>query len=107
MTRATWGFLAILLSTSSAIPYFKYERQIETPAASGQQYAVVDETVWPHALPNLDDLRLYAVGKEIPYARRTMRGSRETEQKTIRLLAAGHPRRKNAIPSGYGGRRRV
>jgi hypothetical protein len=86
MTRATWGFLAILLSTSSAIPYFKYERPIETPAASGQQYAVVDETVWPHALPNLDDLRLFAAGKEIPYARRTMRGSRETEQKTIRLL---------------------
>ena len=56
---------------------------------AGQHYAVVDETVWPHSLPNLDDLRIYAAGKEIPYARRTMWGSRETEQKTVRLLQPG------------------
>jgi len=49
----------------------------------------VDETVWQHSLPNLDDLRIYAAGKEIPYARRTMWGSRETEQKTVRLLQPG------------------
>jgi hypothetical protein len=89
MTRTTWVLLAVLLATSPAITYFKYERQIGTPSASGQHYAVMDETAWQHALPNLDDLRLYASGKEMPYARRTMWGSRETEQKNVRLLQPG------------------
>lgn len=89
MMRTTWGLLVVLVVTSPAIFYFKYQRQIGTASASGQHYAVVDETVWQHALPNLDDLRLYAAGKEIPYARRTMWGSRETEQKTVRLLQPG------------------
>lgn len=87
--RTIWGLLFVLLATSPAISYFKYERQIETASATGQHYVVVDETVWPHALPNLDDLRLYSAGKEIPYARRTMWGSRETEQKIVRLLQPG------------------
>jgi uncharacterized protein DUF3999 len=89
MMKTAWGFLFVVLATSPAISYFKYQRQIGAASASGQHYAVVDETVWPHALPNLDDLRLYAAGKEIPYARRTMWGSRETEQKTVRLLQPG------------------
>jgi len=87
--RTIWGLLFVLLATSPAISYFKYERQIGTASATGQHYAVLDETVWPHALPNLDDLRLYSAGKEIPYARRTMWGSRETEQKIVRLLQPG------------------
>ncbi len=85
-TRATWGLLAAVLATSPAIPYFKYQRPITAASESGQHYAVVDEAVWQHALPNLDDLRLYAAGKEIPYAGKTMWGSRETEQKTIQIL---------------------
>jgi hypothetical protein len=89
MMKTAWGFLFVVLATSPAISYFKYQRQIGTANASGQHYAVVDETVWQHALSNLDDLRLYAAGKEIPYARRTMWGSRETEQKTVRLLQPG------------------
>jgi hypothetical protein len=89
MMRAAWGFLAVLLATSPAISYFKYQRQIGTASASGQHYAVVDETVWQHALPNLEDVRLYAGGKEIPYVFRTMRGGRETEQKSVRLLQPG------------------
>jgi hypothetical protein len=89
MMRTTWAFLAFLLATGPAISYFKYQRQIGTAGTSGQHYAVVDESVWPHALPDLDDLRLYAGGKEIPYARRTMRGSLKTEQKTIRVLQPG------------------
>jgi len=87
--RTTWGLLAVLFVTSPAISYFKYQRQIGTASEGGQHFAVVDETVWQHSLPNLDDLRIYAAGKEIPYARRTMWGSRETEQKTVRLLQPG------------------
>lgn len=87
--RTTWAFLAVVLATSPAISYFKYQRQIETANESGQHYVVVDETVWQHALPDLEDLRLYSSGKEIPYARRTMRGSSRTEQKAIRVLQPG------------------
>src|SRR5450631_2061613 len=89
MMRTTWGMLAFLLVTSPAIPYFKYQRKVGAPAANGQHYAVVDEALWQHALPNLDDLRLYAGGKEIPYVRKTMYGSRQTEQKPVRLLQPG------------------
>ncbi len=86
MTRATWGLLAAVLATSPAIPYFRYQRPLTVASESGQHYSVVDEAVWQHALPNLDDLRLYAAGKEIPYAGKTMWGSRETEQKAVQIL---------------------
>jgi hypothetical protein len=89
MMRTTWGLLAFLLVTTPAIPYFKYQRKFGTPNASGQHYAAVDETILQHALPNLDDVRLYAGGKEIPYARKTMFGSLQTEQKKVRLLQPG------------------
>jgi hypothetical protein len=87
--KTTWGVLFVVLATSPAISFFKYERQIGAASASGQHYAVVDENIWQHAVPNLDDLRIYAAGKEIPYAKRTMWGSRETEQKTVRILQPG------------------
>lgn len=89
MMRTTWGLLAVLLVTSPAISYFKYQRKLAAPTAGGQHYAAVDETIWQHALPNLDDLRLYAGGKEIPYTRKIMYGSLRTEQKSVRLLQPG------------------
>ena len=84
--RVSWSLLSLLVAASPAIPYFKYERPIPPAGANGQHYAVVDESVWPHALPNLDDLRLYAGGKEIPYAKKTMWGSVQNAQKLVRLL---------------------
>jgi hypothetical protein len=107
MKRTTWGFLAVLLATSPAISYFKYERQLGAASASGQHYVVVDETLWQHALLNLDDLRLYAAGKEFPYALRTMRGTRESEQKAVRLLQPGAVGGENTVPSGYDGSPRI
>jgi len=89
MNRATWGLLAVFLATSPAISYFKYQRHIASGNSGGQHYVVLDESVWQHALPNLDDLRLYSAGKEIPYAARTMRGTRQTEQKTVQVLQPG------------------
>jgi Protein of unknown function (DUF3999) len=89
MTKAFWGLLAVLLATSPAISYFKYQRQIGAASAGGQHYAVVDETLWQHALPDLDDLRLYSSAKEIPHVLRTMRGTTETEQTAIRVLQPG------------------
>jgi uncharacterized protein DUF3999 len=80
---------ALFFAASSAISYFQFERPVSAPAQSGQHYAVVDEAVWQHTLPGLQDLRLYSADREIPYTTRTMRGSRETEQKSVRVLQAG------------------
>jgi len=86
MMRAPWGLLAVVLAASPAISYFKYQRPVTAALESGQHYAVLDEAIWQHALPNLDDLRLYSTGKEIPYARKTMWDSRKTEQKKVQLF---------------------
>lgn len=87
--RTNWALLALLLVSEPAISFFKYQRQIGTPSESGQHYTVVDEAVWEHAFPSLGDLRLYSAGKEIPYAMRTMRASRETQQRAVRVLQPG------------------
>jgi hypothetical protein len=86
MKQTTWGLLIAIVAATPAITFFKYQRPIGAPGENGQHYAVVDEAAWQHALPNLADLRLYASGKEIPYSIRTMRGSRETEQRAVRVL---------------------
>jgi hypothetical protein len=86
MRILAWAFAALLVASSPAISYLKYQRVLGTATANGQHYAAVDESIWPHALPDLADLRLYSGGSEIPYAERSMRGSRETEQKSVRLL---------------------
>jgi Protein of unknown function (DUF3999) len=86
MTRATWGLFIAIVAATPAISYFKYQRPVSAPHDNGQHYAVVDEAVWRHALPNLADLRVYSAGKELPFTVRTMRGSRETEQRMVRVL---------------------
>ena len=89
MTRTTLGLLAALLAASSSISYFNYQRQIEAMNSSGQHYAVVDETIWQHARPDLDDLRIYSAEKEIAYRLTIEQGSSETEQKQCRVLQPG------------------
>ena len=85
----SWVILAALLITGPAISYFKYERSIQPANASGQLYAVVDETLWRHARPDLEDVRLFAAQKEIPYALTIEAGGSATEQKPLRLLQPG------------------
>jgi hypothetical protein len=84
--RATIGLLAALLAASPSISYFKYQRQIQATDSSGQHYAVVDETFWRHAHPDLNDLRLYAGEKEVPFQLTVERGGTETELKKFRVL---------------------
>jgi len=86
MKRAAWGFLIAIAAATPAIPYFQYQRSIAAPNRNGQHYVVADETIWQHSQPRLADLRVFSAGKEIPFNTLTMRGSRETEQKTVRLL---------------------
>lgn len=54
--------------------------------SSGQHYVVADETIWSHARPGLDDLRIYDAEKELPYKLETEFGGSETEQKPLRVL---------------------
>src|SRR5689334_21239362 len=85
--RAT--IAALLLFASASIPYLKYSRDLQGTAAGRQNYFVVDETIWPHARPGLDDLRFFAGENEIPYSVTTERGSSETERKQVRVLQPG------------------
>ena len=80
------GFLAAVLVLGPSIPFFKYQRAIDTTDSGGQQYVVVDETIWQHANSDLTDLRLYSAQTEIPYALDVERSGSETEQKECRIL---------------------
>jgi Protein of unknown function (DUF3999) len=84
--KTTLGLLAALLVAGPSISFFKYQRDVQETSSGGQQYVVVDEMLWQHAQPNLNDLRLYSAEREIPYALEIERGSSETEQKTTRVL---------------------
>src|ERR1700732_4994661 len=84
--RAIWGLLAIFFAASPSVSYFKHRRQVQAMNSGGQHYIVVDETIWRHARPDLNDLRMYAAEKEIPYKLTTESGSLETEQKQFRVL---------------------
>jgi len=87
--KITLGLLAALVTTSSAISYFHYQRQLQPLNSSGQHYIVVDETVWQHARPDLSDLRIYLADKEIPYRLTIEQGSSETELRQCRALQPG------------------
>ena len=86
MMKITLGLMAALLTTSSAISYFHFQRQLQPLDSSGQHYIVVDEAVWQHARPDLSDLRIYSTEKEVPYRLTIEQGSSETEQKQCRVL---------------------
>jgi hypothetical protein len=81
--------MAVVVFASATIPYFKYLRDVQGGGNGHQQYVAIDETVWPHARPDLADLRLYAGQNEVPYFLSTERGSLQTEQKQVRILQPG------------------
>ncbi len=47
--------------------FLRYQRTVTVPAGIGQNCAVVDPQIFPHAAPSLKDLRLYQDGREVPY----------------------------------------
>src|SRR5258708_5293035 len=87
--KITLGLLAALLTTSSALSYFHYQRPLQPLDSSGQHYIVVDDAVWQHARSGLSDLRIYSRDKEIPYRITIEQGSSETEQRQCRVLQPG------------------
>ena len=86
MSKLFWAGLAIVVATSASPAYFKYRRQVQSANSAGQHYLVVDETIWRHARPDLNDLRMYAAEKEVPYKLTVETGGSETEQKHFRVL---------------------
>jgi hypothetical protein len=78
--------LLAMLAASPEIRYFRYERPIETK--SGQSCVVLDTGIFPHALPQLADLRLYRGDAETPFAIRTA-AAEDSGQKTIDPLNLG------------------
>jgi len=84
--KVALGMLASLLVAGASIPYFKYQRPVQSLGSGGQHYFVVDETVWRHARPDLSDLRLYSAEKEVPCSLQIESGAYETEQKEFRVL---------------------
>lgn len=73
MKSAILFALLLLQATSSLEPvasdpqYLRYQRTLTTSGA-GQNCAVIDPQIFPHAAPSLRDLRLYQDGREVPYA---------------------------------------
>jgi hypothetical protein len=78
------ALLAVIFA-GPAISYFKYQRPLQA-ALGGQRYAAVDEAIWKNARPDLGDLRLYSGQQEVPYALTVERGSRESDNKDVRVL---------------------
>jgi hypothetical protein len=87
--KACLTLAGVLTAISPAISYFRYERPLQAPASDGQHYFVVDEAIWRHALPGLQDVRLYANGSEIPYAMTLETGNYEIQQQSVRVLQPG------------------
>ena len=77
--------LLAVIFAGPAIQYFQYQRPLQA-APGGQRYVAVDEAIWKHARPDLGDLRLYSDQQEVPYALMVERGSRENDNKDVRVL---------------------
>jgi hypothetical protein len=79
--------LLAMMAASPEIRYFRYERPIQTESA-GQSCLVLDAGIFPHALPQLADLRLYQADAETPFAIR-MAAAEDEEQRAIVPLNLG------------------
>jgi len=87
--RNVLNLLVLMVMAGAPVAYLQYERPVPVTAAAGQNYLVVDETLWSHSRAELGDLRLYAGDVEIPYAVLTERGSSEKSTTNIRVLQPG------------------
>jgi hypothetical protein len=77
--------ISLLLLAASSSSHSKYQRPVQGLDA-GQNYAVVDETIWKHARADLGDLRLEVGGAEIPYSLITVRRTFQQERKDLPVL---------------------
>jgi hypothetical protein len=79
--------LALLLWQTASDPTVPESLRYERPVlvqGSGQACGVLDAGIFPHAAPSLRDLRLFAAGREIPYAM-TLSQSAQEESETAEV----------------------
>jgi hypothetical protein len=87
------GLAAFILFAGPSISYFQYQRPVQ-PSSAGQQYIVVDESIWKHARPDLADLRLYAGQTETPYSLVIERSSQQSQRTPVPVLQQSTVARK-------------
>ena len=91
-------FLALLLWQATPGPetttpeYLRYQR-IVAPSDPGQNCAVIDPQLFPHAAPSLKDLRLFKDNHEVPYAI-TLSEPQQPDSDTAAILNLGPRGRK-------------
>jgi Protein of unknown function (DUF3999) len=85
MMKIAAALLAAVIFAGPSIPYFKYQRPVQAQPG-GQRFMAVDDQTWKNARPDLGDLRLYSSQQEVPYALMVERGSRENDNRDVRVL---------------------
>jgi len=81
---------AVVLATPGpAISYFTNVRDIHISQPGPQNYFVVDEEIWSHARPDLDDLRIYDGEAQVQYALTEQRASTSSHEEVARILNLG------------------
>jgi len=68
------------------ITSLEFQRGVELAAGTGQQYVVVDATMWEHTRADLGDVRLYSGGVEVPYVVQSGAGGTVREQVDCKVL---------------------
>ncbi|HYG97928.1 MAG TPA: DUF3999 family protein [Terriglobales bacterium] len=72
-----------------AIQFFSHVRDVAVERPERQNYVVADGELWTHGRADLADVRLYADGKEVPYALTEERASCCAAEKKAKLLNLG------------------
>ena len=78
--------LALLLWQTASDPTVPESLRYERPVlvqGSGQACGVLDASIFPHAAPSLRDLRLFAAGREIPYAMTLSQAAQEESDAVV------------------------
>jgi hypothetical protein len=80
-----FSLAGLLVFSLASITFFRFQRPVQT-STSGQNYIVVDDSIWRHARPDLGDLRLYAGQQETPYSLITEQGTRQLSRTPVPVL---------------------
>ena len=81
---------AVVFATQGpALSYFTNVRDIHISQPGQQNYFVVDEEIWNHARPDLDDLRIYDGEAQVQYALTEQRAGTSSHEEVARILNLG------------------
>jgi hypothetical protein len=89
LTLLGFSLIALADTPESRIPYFTHVRDIKVNSGDKLTYVVLDESVWRHARPDLQDLRLYRGENEVPYLLHVETSHTTTAHEPVRILNKG------------------